>query len=596
MIKPLGDKKQMHKDLRSFLTTLRNEKDIVEISAPVDAKLELAEIHRRVIEEGGPALLFTNVKGSNFPVVTNLFGTVRRVEQAFGPRPERLVRNLIGAMDKLLPPKFSSLWQHRAPLLDIARTGMKTIQRSKAPVADVVEDHVDLHKLPVLTSWQLDGGPFFTLPLVYTEHPITKEHNLGMYRMQVQEKNRTGIHWQIQKGGGFHHHEAELRDQALPVTVFLGGPPALITTAIAPLPEAVPELLFTSFLMGEKLEVTDVSDHAHRLISKAEFAFCGEVPAHVRHPEGPFGDHYGYYSWEHDFPIFNIKKMFRRKDAIYPATVVGKPRQEDYFIGDYLQSLLSPMFPVVMPGVKSLWTYGETGFHSLAGAVVRESYYREAMAHAFRIMGEGQLTLTKFLMLTDVPCDLGNFPELLEIVLERFNPQRDLLIVHDTSMDTLDYTGRKFNHGSKAIMLGIGEKVRDLPREYKGGPIPGISKTKPYCGGCLVMSGGTYSADEGLPNRLIEAAQERLQEWPLVFLVDNTDDITDQTTFLWTTFTRFDPAHDVYAKKSIRQNKLQFEGPIVIDARMKPFYPDELVPREDIVQLVDRRWKEYFPS
>ncbi|WCK55822.1 UbiD family decarboxylase [Aneurinibacillus sp. Ricciae_BoGa-3] len=586
----------MHKDLRSFLTTLRNEKDIVEISAPVDANLELAEIHRRVIEEGGPALLFTNVKGSEFPVVTNLFGTVKRVELAFGPRPERLVRNLIGAMDKLMPPKLSSLWEHRVPLLDIARTGLKTIPRSKAPVAAVVEDQVDLHKLPVLTSWQLDGGPFFTLPLVYTEHPITKEHNLGMYRLQVQDKNRTGIHWQIQKGGGFHHHEAELRNQALPVTVFLGGPPALITTAIAPLPESVPELLFTSFLMGEKLEITDVAEHVHRLIAQAEFAFSGEVPAHVRHPEGPFGDHYGYYSWEHDFPIFNIKKMYRRKDAIYPATVVGKPRQEDYFIGDYLQSLLSPMFPVVMPGVKALWTYGETGFHSLAGAVVRESYYREAMAHAFRIMGEGQLTLTKFLMVTDIPCDLANFPTFLEIILERFNPQRDLLIVHDTSMDTLDYTGRKFNHGSKAIMLGIGDKIRDLPRDYTGGPIAGISKVKPYCGGCLVVSGGTFKSDEDLPNRLVQAAQDKLQEWPLVFLVDNADDITDQTTFLWTTFTRFDPAHDVYAIKSVRQNKLQFEGPIVIDARMKPFYPEELVPREDIVELVDRRWKEYFPS
>ncbi|MCP1354449.1 UbiD family decarboxylase [Aneurinibacillus migulanus] len=585
----------MHSNLRTFIETLRKEQDLAVIDAPVDPNLELPEIHRRVIDEGGPALLFTNPKGSSFPVITNLFGTERRVELAFGPRPENLVNQLVGAMDQLLPPKLGTLWQYRAPLLDVAKTGLRNVGNGKAPVLELQEDDVDLHKLPVLTGWQLDGGPFFTLPLVYTEHPETKEHNLGMYRMQVQEKNRTGMHWQIQKGGGFHHHEAELRNQALPVTVFLGGPPALTISAIAPLPEMLPELIFTSFLMGDKLDVTQIGNHAHKLIAQAEFAFCGEVPPHVRHPEGPFGDHYGYYSWTHDFPIFNIQKMYRRKDAIYPATVVGKPRQEDYFIGEYLQRLLSPMFPVVMPGVKSLWTYGETGFHSLAGAIVRESYYREAMAHAFRIMGEGQLTLTKFLMLTDVPCDLSNFPRFLETILARFNPQRDLLIVHDTSMDTLDYTGRKFNHGSKAIMLGIGEAIRELAREYHGGPLPGIDKVKAYCGGCLVISGKGFAEDEKLATTLIEHAQRQLADWPLIFLVDNADDIVDQTTFLWTTFTRFDPAHDVYAKTNLRQNKVQFDGPIVIDARMKPFYPDELVPRDDIVEQVDRRWKEYFP-
>ena len=168
----------------------------------------------------------------------------------------------------------------------------------------------------------------------------------------------------------------------------------------------------------------------------------------------------------HDFPVFNVHNIYHRRDAIYPATVVGRPRQEDYYIGEYFQSLVSPIFPVLMPGVKALWTYAETGFHSLAAAVVRESYYREALAHAFRILGEGQLSLTKFLIVTDKPCDLSNFTELLELVLERFKPEQDLLIINDTSMDTLDYTGRKFNQGSKAIMTGLGPAVRQLPREY----------------------------------------------------------------------------------------------------------------------------------
>lgn len=586
----------MHKDLRSFINLLQKEQEIIEVTAEVDPYLELPEIHRRVIDEQGPALLFTKVKGSRFPVVTNLFGTRRRVDLVTGPRPEELVQKAVLAMDKLLPPKPAALWKERKWLLDIAGSGLKRVSPAKAPVLECREREVNLQQLPALTGWQEDGGPFITLPLVYTEHPVTREHNLGMYRMQIFGQNQTGMHWQIHKGGGFHHYAAEQLGQALPVTVFLGGPPALILTAIAPLPEMLPELIFTSFLMGEKLNLVDTASHAHPLIAEAEFALCGEVPAHVRRPEGPFGDHYGYYSWVHDFPVFNVKEVYRRKDAIYPATVVGKPRQEDYFIGEYLQSLLSPMFPMVMPGVADLWTYAETGFHALAAAVVRESYYREAMAHAFRIMGEGQLTLTKFLIVTDVRCNLAKFDELLENVLKRFEPARDLLIINDTSMDTLDYTGRRFNKGSKAIMTGLGNPVRDLPYEYRQGPLPGINKLKPYCGGCLLVAGDSFENDPGLAGEIVKQAQKELAAWPLVILVDDTDPINGQTAFLWTVFTRFDPAHDIYADSVIKHNKIQYQGPIVIDARMKPQYPDELVPREDIVKRVSGRWKELFKA
>ena len=586
----------MHTNLRSFIGQLRREGQLTVIEAPVDPYLELAEIHRRVIAEEGPALLFTNVKGKSFPVVTNLFGTVDRVNMAFGPKPEATVRQLVNGLDKLMPPKLSALWELREPLLNIARTGTKTVFGSQAPVTQVATADVDLTQLPALTSWHLDGGPFVTLPLVYTEHPETKEHNLGMYRIQIYDKNTTGMHWQIQKGGGFHYFEAEKRNQALPVTLTVGGPPALIISAIAPVPEMVPELIFASLLMGEKVAMAEVANHPHRIVAEAEFVFGGEVPPHVRRPEGPFGDHFGYYSWEHDFPVFNVKQMWRRKDAIYPATVVGKPRQEDYYIGDYLQSLLSPMFPVVMPGIKSLWTYGETGFHALAGAVVRESYYKEAMAHAFRIMGEGQLTLTKFLMVTDVPCDLSKFAELLETVLARFQPERDLLIVNDTSNDTLDYTGRKLNHGSKGIMLGIGEPVRELPREYSEGTIPGIHEAKVYCGGCLVLSGAGFAENPELAESLAAYANQHLQEWPMICLVDDAAIAGTQSSFLWTVFTRFDPAHDLYAKSSIVRNKIRYEGPLIIDARMKPFYPDEVETLPEIDRLVTERWREYFPK
>jgi len=585
----------MHTNLRSFLEQLRRSGQLVEVDAPVDPYLELAEIHRRVIDEQGPALLFTNVKGKDFPVVTNLFGTAERVDMAFGPKPETIVRELVHGMDKLLPPKLSGLWELREPLRGVMKTGTRTVRSSQAPVTQISTSDVDMTQLPALTSWHLDGGPFVTLPLVYTEHPETHEHNLGMYRIQIYDKTTTGMHWQIHKGGGFHYHEAEKRNLPLPVTLTVGGPPALIISAVAPLPEMVPELVFASLLMGEKLKMVDVPNHPHKIVAEAEFVYGGIVPPHERRPEGPFGDHFGYYSWEHDFPVFHVKQMWRRKDAIYPATVVGKPRQEDYFIGEYLQRLLSPLFPVVMPGVKALWTYGETGFHALAGAIVRESYYKEAMAHAFRIMGEGQLTLTKFLMVTDVPCDLSNFSHFLEIVLARFQPERDLLIVNDTSNDTLDYTGRKFNHGSKGILLGIGEPIRELPRQYAQGEIPGIQKIKPFCPGCLVISGPSFEARPELGEELLPYVNEHLQEWPLICLVDDADIADRQSSFLWTVFTRFDPAHDLYAKSTIVRNKIRYEGPLLVDARMKPFYPDEVETRPDIAELVDRRWKEYFP-
>ena len=407
----------MHSDLRSFLRTLKKENELVEISAEVDPYLEIAEIHRRIIDQQGKALLFTKVKGSSFPVVTNLFGTVKRIELAFGKRPQEFVKRAVEVAEALLPPTLGKLWGFR----DIGRSAMKigTRVNRNAPVLGRRQDPVDLEAIPFLQLWHEDGGYFNTLPLVYTESPTTGKHNLGIYRMQRYDKSTTGMHWQIGKGGGFHYFEAEQRNESLPVTVFLGGPPALILSAIAPLPEGAPELMLASLLAGDKIGMAANPEGGHRLVADAEFALVGHVPPHERRPEGPFGDHYGYYSLKHDYPVFHPDVIFHRKDAIYPATVVGKPRQEDFFIGDYLQELLSPLFPVVMPAVRDLWSYGETGFHSLAAAVVQERYGREALSAGFRILGEGQLTLTKFLLLTDKPQDLRDFRSLFENILKR---------------------------------------------------------------------------------------------------------------------------------------------------------------------------------
>ena len=583
----------MHPNLRTFLDLLSRENEIVTIETEVNPYLEAAEIHRRVIERSGPALLFKRVKGSRYPVVTNLFGTQRRIELAFGSKPEAIVRELVQVTELLLPPRPSELWKHRSLALDALRFGTRNTTRS--PVTQVLDQPARLHELPVLTTWDEDGGPFITLPLVYTENPHTKKHNLGIYRMQVYDAHSTGLHWQIQKGGGFHYTEAERAGQSLPVTVFLGGPPALILAAIAPLPEDVPELILASLLAGEKLKMSkNPLGGPHRLAAEAEFALVGKACPNKRRSEGPFGDHYGYYSLQHEYPVFEVEAVFHRRDAIYPATVVGKPRQEDFFIGDYLQQLLSPLFPLVMPGVRDLWAYGETGFHSLCAAVVQERYGREALVSGFRILGEGQLSLTKFLILTDEPQDLHDFPRLLEHVLARFAPETDLFIFSNVSMDTLDYTSGKVNEGSKAIMLGLGDPVRNLPREFRGELPQGVSATEVFCPGCLVVQGNPYPEDSEQTARL--AKDPAFTDWPLVVLHDNAGVARSTKDFLWSTWTRFEPASDIYAAETrVQRHHLSYKGPIVIDARRKPGFPKDLIVRKDIAALVDRRWREYFP-
>jgi len=591
-------------DLRTFLDRLRRDDDIVTVEAPVDPHLEVAEIHRRVIAAGGPALLFTNVVGrdpgsgsrnakSQFRLVTNLFGTARRAELAFGERPLRLIRRVVELAETLLPPTPAKLWNARDVGLELLKVGTRKVQTG--PVVENVTSDVDLNRLPVITCWPEDGGPFITLPLVFTQHPDRPSHNLGVYRMHVFDGRTTGMHWQIGKGGGFHYAAAEARGATLPATVFLGGPPALILAAIAPLPENVPELMLASLIAGERLP--QVQGYGpHPLMANSEFALIGAVPPRVRRPEGPFGDHYGYYSLQHDYPIFEVQRIAHRTDAIYPATVVGKPRQEDFYIGNLLQELLSPLFPVVMPAVERLWSYGETGYHSLAAAVVKQRYGREAMASAFRILGEGQLSLTKFLLLTDRYVDLRNFKVTLEHLLARTHPETDLYVFSNLSMDTLDYTGPAVNQGSKGVWLGLGDPVRELPRQFTGAVPRGVTDVHVFCPGCLVVGVASRSSDPDAPARI--AADPAFGAWPLIVLTEEpARAAASSMNFLWTTFTRFEPAADIHAaERRIVRNHIAYSGPVVIDARVKPDFPTELVCDSATAQTVSERWNEYFPS
>jgi len=600
-------------DLRSFLDRLRRDGDLVEVEAEVDPRQEVPEIHRRVIAAGGPALLFTNPRNATgdgpatVPLVTNLFGTSHRAQLAFGERPHRLIRRLVDLAEELMPPTPAKLWGARDVAKEALTIGLKRPRR-KGPVTEIIDRDPNLLDLPVLTTWPEDGGPFVTLPLVYTEHPGFEDggghgHNLGMYRIHVHGPKTTGMHWQIGKGGGFHYQVAEDKGEALPATIFLGGPPALILSAIAPLPENVPELMLASLIAGRRLPRVQGGDLTpHPLLADAEIALVGKVPPRRRHPEGPFGDHYGYYSLEHDYPVFELDAICRRRDAIYPATVVGKPRQEDFFIGDLLQELLSPLFPLVMPGVEDVWSYGETGYHSLAGAVVKERYKREAMASAFRLLGEGQLSLTKFLLVFDRPVDLKDFRATLEHLLERTDPRTDLYLFSNLSMDTLDYTGPTVNEGSKGVWLGLGDPVRKLPGEFSPpcDPPPEVTAVHVFCRGCLVVGAPDFGPDpeaEAAFARRV-AAHPAFADWPLLVLTEEpARAAASPMNFLWTTFTRFEPAADVHAAgRELVRSHVSFEPPVVIDARTKPGFPDELSCDPETAATVSRRWKEYFPG
>ena len=583
------------KDLRAYLDVLRQDSDLLEIDVEVDPYLEIAEIHRRVIAQGGPALLFNRVKGSRFPVATNLFGTARRMEIAFGHRAQKFVADLVRAAETLMPPSLGKIWSMRKLIPQAAKIGTRIM--TTGPILDHCMQPPRLRELPMLTSWKTDGGAFVTLPLVYTEHPGGRGHNLGMYRIQRYDDETTGIHWQIHKGGGYHYHEAEARNESLPLTLFIGGPPALIMAAIAPLPENLPELMLASLLLGEKLPMVRDPAGGHNLVAFAEFAAKGSVPPHIRRPEGPFGDHYGYNSLTHDYPVFQVDRLYHRRDAIYPATVVGRPKQEDFYIGDFLQDLLSPLFPMVMSGVKQLKTFGEAGFHCLAAARIKDRYPREAFASGLRILGEGQLSLTKFLIITDGDINIDDFKTLWVHVLERVNWQQDLFVFANVSQDTLDYTGPSVNNGSKALLMGLGREPKNvLPFSFHGVLPAGCQAARAFLPGTLVVEAAGYKADQALPQRV--ADDDAFADWPVVLLVDNLQEATaSMQEFVWTFFTRFEPAADIYCgRQSVRRFHVGLTPPIVIDCRLKPWYPHVLEVDPDTKKLVDRKIDALLPG
>jgi UbiD family decarboxylase len=582
-----------------FVQLLQKEKELFLFSEEVDPYLELAEVQRRIVAKKGPAVLFTNVKGTPFPVATNLYGSEKRIHLAFGTRPVETIQRLTKLVKDLLPPKLGTLWKERSLGMLPFLVGLKKV--SRAPVLDRSLAGRGLLGLPNFVSWPEDGGAFVTLPLVYTESPTSHKGNLGMYRIQLFDEKTAGMHIQIHRGGGFHHFEAEKMGKALPAHVYVGGPPALTIAAVAPLPEEIPELVFASFLMGEKLRYArDKKISPYPIVADADFAIIGSIPAGKRRLEGPFGDHYGYYSLAHDYPYLDVTSIHHRKDAIWAATVVGRPPQEDHYIAEFLQDLLSPLFPLVMPQVTSVWAYEESGVHSLAGAVVKERYYKEAFTGALRIMGEGQLSLTKCLLVTNEKVNLKNFTETFRTIVERCDTETDIHIFSHISQDTLDYTSGRVNKGSKMLIMGVSEtgepKYKNLPhsfdRTFKNS---GFRTGIVFMPGVLVVEGKSFGEDKGdLPKRLLE---EDLFGFRFVFLVDDAHDASKSDhDFIWTMFTRMEPARDVYSKQVVENNHIRHIAPLVIDSRLKPWIPKVLEPLQETVRQVDEKFGKIIDS
>lgn len=581
-----------YRDLREFISALEREGEIRRVQVEVDPQLEITEIATRLAREKGPALLFERVKGSPYPLVINQLATARRIEVALGRHPAAVGVDLVNLVERLNPPSLREIWKSRGLLWKLGRASRKKVVRTG--VSQEVVEAPDLYELPALKCWPKDGGRFLTLPLVRTLAPSTGRSNLGVYRMQIYDRDKTGMHWQIQKGGGFHYAEAEAANEALEVAAILGGDPALQLAAILPLPESMEELLFAAILRGAPTPMTQAQSLRMTVPANAEFVLEGSVAPRLRQTEGPFGDHFGHYSHAAEFPVFRINVVTRRRDPIFPAAVVGKPPAEDTALGEAAQGFLGPFLKLVHPEVEGLRSYGETGFVNLVVASVKSRYHKEPLKVALGLFGDGQLSLTKCVLLVGPGVDPADFNAVLREIRENFDPRSDFLLLPRVPFDTLDFASFRMHEGSKMALDATPKVGRapmpppELPEMSDlGSEVTGVRLWE----GCMLVV-STRAPGRNLATRL--AKDPRMQQLKIVAVVSSDVDLNDRTDCLWGIFTRFDPARDVvFPSISIEGAAPVYEGPLVIDATWKEGYPDPLVMDPDVVAKVDRRWNEY---
>lgn len=605
-----------YRNLRQCVDDLQKTRQLIRIDDEIDACLEAAEIQRRVYAAGGPAILFSRVRDCQFPMVSNLFGTMDRARYLF--------RDAIRGVEGLIALKKSPDAALKAPwkLPGILRTlaSMRPAIRRSGPV---MECETTIDQLPQLKSWPMDGGAFITLPQVYTEHPDQPgyfQSNLGMYRIQLsgneyKPNEQIGLHYQIQRSIAGHHAAALKRGESLPVSVFVGGPPAMTVAAVMPLPDGIPEVAFAGALSRRAIRM--VKQAAGPLIcAEADFCISGTI-ASEQLPEGPFGDHLGYYSLTHDFPVLNVTKVRHRRDAIWPFTVVGRPPQEDTVFGELIHELTGPAIPAVLPGVKAVHAVDASGVHPLLLAIGSERYVpyaqercpQELLTLSNAILGQGQLSLAKYLIIAaeeDNPqLDINDIHSFLMHVLKRVDWRRDLHFQTRTTIDTLDYSGSGLNSGSKLVIAAAGAEVRTLgtqrPAQLK---LPdGFSEPCVCMPGVLAVTAPKWTAAAHAADPARDAFCEAmagsslLDEFPLIVLVDDSRFCAESLgNLLWVTFTRSNPAADIGGVDAFIDDKhWGCRGSLVIDARVKAHMAPPLVPDEEVAARVDRLFQKSGP-
>ncbi|MCX8251633.1 MAG: menaquinone biosynthesis decarboxylase [Dehalococcoidia bacterium] len=582
-------------DLQTFLSYLEQHGELQRINVPVSPELEITEIATRSVLEGGPALLFENVEGSIYPVVINVLASRRRIQMAIGGEPEELGERLLHFMQDMNPPSFKAIWRNRKMAKRFMNFRPGKSQRALAQ--QVVESNPDLGSLPILKCWPEDGGRFVTLPLVHTVDQETGIRNIGMYRMQVYDGQTTGMHIQIQRGGGVHHWQAERRGAPMEMAVAIGGDPALWLATVAALPEGFDEAAFAGFLRNARTPMTKAATLDMQVPAQAEFILEGVVPPNVRRTEGPFGDHFGHYSEAAEFPIFQVKTITRRRNPVYPATVVGKPPQEDKFIGDATQEVLKPLARLIHPELTDLWAYFEAGFHNLLVVSVETRYEREPLKTALGLLGTGQLALTKVIVLVDADVNVRSFARVVQAIRRNFDVQQDIQVIARAPVDTLDFTGgaNAPTGGGKLIIDATGrgappDTAIPLPGDLSA-IAPGVMRSRFVEQTLLVVQ------VENEPRRALEAlvTSPLLLKVKMIAVVSPDIDIDDDTSLLWGIFTRFDPAQDiVFTGAELRGPIPAYSGVMGIDASLKSSYPRPLVMDPDVIQKVERRWGEYF--
>jgi len=585
------------KTLKETTTFLEQAGELAVVDQEVDPCLEMAEITRQVYQAGGPALLFPRVKQAGFPALSNLFGTWERTLKVFEPQLEQ-VKALV---DLKSDPKLALAAPGRLPK---AVTAMAHALPMRVPAKLGLTRTTRMDRLPMIQCWPKDGGAFVLLPQVFSRPPGARgvmTSNLGMYRIQMsgnryEPNQEVGLHYQIHRGIAAHHEAAIATGKPLKVSIFMGGPPAHTLAAVMPLPDHLPEVAFAGALAGRNFRYTE--QNGFIISSDSDFCITGFLVPGQTKPEGPFGDHLGYYSLAHEFPYLKVVSVWHRKGAIFPFTVVGRPPQEDSNFGRLIHEITRSAITDTLPGVTAVNAVDDAGVHPLLLAKANERYLpygprqpREILTHAHAILGTGQLSLAKYLLIAaheDQPdLDIHDEKAFFIHVLERMDLSRDLHFITHTTMDTLDYSGQGLNTGSKMILAAAGPKQRTLairlPNDFT---LPdGFRDAVMAAPGMAVIQGprfSDYSKAQADMARLIDSLDWWTdQKGPVLVVVADDARFAARTfaNFLWVGFSRSNPSHDVYGVGSFTRFKhWGCRGAMVIDARVKPFHAPALEP------------------